>query len=821
LDWLKRDVGTGLRLLRRDKAFTLTAALTLAFCIGANTALFSVVRHVLLRPLPVAEPDRILLMSNSYPKAGAGDLSNSGVPDYYDRLRETTVFEQQALFNRNSVSLGQDGTPTRVQVMNVTPSFFPLLRVAPTLGRPFTEEEGEPGNEKKVVLSDALWHRQFGGDPGVVGHDVRLDGQPYTIVGVMPATFQAVAPDVALWRPLAFTAEQKSDAHRHSNNWWNIGRLKPGATLEQAQAQVDALNAANFERFPQYKEVLLNAGFCTIVDRYADHLVRAVKPTLYLLWGGALFVLLIGCVNVANLVLVRARARLKELATRLALGASPVQIARQLVIENVLLTLAAAIAGLLVGAAALRSLSGFDLQDLPYGSDIRLDGPATLYALGVSLVIGFAMGLLPVVTALPSGLASVLKAEGRSSSGGRDARILRHALVVAQVAFTFVLLVGAGVLFASFQKVLEVDPGFVPEHVTTASVVLPASRYSDDAFRTFTDDALRRIRALPGVTHAGATNTIPFGSNHSDSVILAEGYEMKPGESILSPNAVDVTPGYFEALGARLVKGRFFTDADKDKAPPVMIVDEKLAARFWPNQDPIGRRLYFPTDINNLVAVNEKTVFITVVAVVRDLKLRDLTEGSKTVGTYYYPMAQDSSQFLTFAVKSAGGDESIPAGLRGVITSLDRELPLFDVQTLGQRTDKSLFNRRAPAMISLSFGVLALLLSAVGIYGVLAYLVTQRTREIGIRVALGSTGRAIFDLVIREGLWLVGAGFVVGGLGMFALRDVLESQLFEVRAGDPRVALGVTLVLALVAFAACALPARRAARIDPKVALSD
>ena len=400
--------------------------------------------------------------------------------------------------------------------------------------------------------------------------------------------------------------------------------------------------------------------------------------------------------------------------------------------------------------------------------------------------------------------------------------MLRHSLVVAQVAFTFVLLVGAGLLFASFQKVLEVNPGFVPKHVTTASVVLPGSRYADDdALRRFTDEAMRQVRALPGVTNAGATNTIPFGSNSNDSVILAEGYAMKPGESLISPYSVDVTPGYFEALGAKLVKGRFFTEGDGAKALPVLIIDEKLASRFWPNQDPIGRRMYRPTDVDNLMAVNDKTVFLTVVGVVRDLKLHDLTEGAKTVGTYYYPMAQNTSQLLTFAVKTAGGRRVGPRGAPRVIAALDPELPLFDVKTLAQRTEKSLLNRRSPAMISLSFGVLALLLSAVGIYGVLAYLVTQRTREIGIRVALGSTGRAIFDLVIQEGLMLIGAGFLAGGLGTYVLRGALASQLFGVEAADPRVVGGVTLLLAIVAFAACALPARRAARIDPRVALSD
>ncbi len=822
MDWLSRDVRVGLRLLARDKGFSLTVALTLAFCIGANVALFSVVHHVLLRPLPVPEPDRILLTSNRYPKAGAVDSSNSGVPDYYDRQRDVKVLEKQALFNFSSLSFGQDGVPTRVRVMNATPSYFPLMRITPSLGRPFTEEEGEIGSEKKVLLTEALWQSQFGGSASAVGRELRLDGETYTVVGVLPRTFQALAPGVTLCRPLAFTPEEKSDDSRHSNNYWNIGRLKPGATLEQAQAQINALNAANLERFPQYKELLINAGFHSAVESYPDRLVRTVRPTLYLLWGGALFVLLIGCVNAANLVLVRARVRLKELATRLALGASPWQLARQLVVENLLLTSCAAGAGLLIGAVALRTLGAFDLQDLPYGSEIRLDTTAALYALGLSLAIGLVMGLLPVATVLPSNLTAVLRDEGRGSTGGGGARTLRRGLVVAQLAFTFVLLVGAGLLLASFRKVLDVDPGFVAERVVTGAVSLPASRYAEDpARRQFTDEALRRIRALPGVVMAGATSAIPLGDSSNDSVILAEGYPMKPGESLISPNSVNVTPGYFEAMGVTLLRGRFLTDSDGDAALPVLVVDEKLAKHFWPNQDPIGRRMYRPEDINDMLAVSEKTVFLTVVGVIRDVTQHDLTERDKGVGTYYYAMAQNTARGITFALKTSGRTDALPAALRSAITSLDPELPLFDVQTMEQRLDKSLLNRRAPAMLSLSFGILALALSAVGIYGVLAYLVTQRTKEIGIRLALGSSARGIFDLVIKEGLLLLGTGFALGAVLAFVLRGQLESQLFGISSADPLVVGSVTLLLAVVALIACAVPAGRATRIDPRIALTE
>ncbi len=816
------DLRVGLRLLWKDKAFTLTAALTLALCIGANTALFSVVHNVLLRPLNVPESDRIVLMGNAYPGAGAAIGGSSGVPDYYDRLRDTTVYEEQAMYNGRNVSIDQSGIPTRVRITNVTPSFFRLLRIPPAVGRLFVEQDGEVGKEKVVILSYALWQSQFGGDPHAIGKDVRVDGQPYTVVGVMPKGFYFLNPDVMLWRPLAFTNEQKADSQRHSNNWQNIARLKPGATVQQAQQQVDALNKANLDRFPQYKELLINAGFHTTVVPLQEDVVRDIKKTLYLMWGGALFVLLIGCVNVANLVLVRSRARIKELATRLALGAGRLRVGRQLVVESVLLTMLSAAVGLLVGYGTLRLLGTINIQDLPRGQEIRLDGVVIAYTLGISALIGLILGLIPVANVLPANLTTVLREEGRSGTAGRGARTLRRTLVVAQVAFAFVLLIGAGLLFASFRQVLAVDPGFNPDGVLTASINLPRSRYADDkALVGFTNEALRRIRALPGVSVAGATDTIPFGGNNSDSVILAEGYQMKPGESVISPSSVDVTPGYFEAMQARLVAGRFIDERDGHDAPKVIMVDETLAKRFWPNRDPIGRRMFKPTDINNLLAITEKTVFLTVVGVVKDLKLHDLTEGKTTVGAYFFPMDQDISSGMTFAVRTASDPAALSGSVRGALSQLDRELPVFDLQTLDQRMEKSLVSRRSPVLLSLSFGLVALLLSAIGIYGVLAYLVTQRRKEIGIRIALGSSARGIFELVLREGLMLIVGGFVVGALGAAALRRSLQSQLFGVSATDPIVLATVTIVLAAVAILACALPARRATRIDPIIALAE
>jgi predicted permease len=830
------DLRVGLRLLWRDKAFTITTVATLALCIGANTALFSVVHNVLLRPLPVPDSDRIVLMGNAYPGAGASAAvgGSAGVPDYYDRLKETDVFEEQALYNGANQSVDQNGIPVRVRVTRVTPSFFRLLRVAPALGRTFSEAEGEVGNDKKAVISYALWQSQFGGDPSVVGKDIRIDGQPSVVVGVMPKGFYFLNPTVMLWRPLAFTAQQKSDEQRHSNNFQNIARLKPGASIQVAQQQIDAINARNLEKFPALKPLLINAGFHTTVDPLQETLVREIKATLYLMWGGALFVLLIGCVNVANLVLVRSRARLKELATRLALGASKMRVARQLVTESVILTTLAAVAGLAIGYAALRLLGAINIQDLPRGEEIRLDGVVVAYTVAVASVIGLVLGLIPVANVLPANLTSVLREEGRGGTAGRGARTLRRALVVAQVAFAFVLLVGAGLLFASFRRVLAVQPGFNQDGVLTAAISLPRSRYADDqALINFTHESLQRLRALPGVTAVGATDTIPFGGNHSDSVILAEGYQMKPGESVISPNAVDVTPGYFEAMGVRLLRGRFFDGRDsasalkilaiggRPTAPGSVIVDETLAKRFWPNQDPVGRRLYKPNDIKDLTAITPQTVFYTVVGVIADMKLHDLTEGGKSVGAYYFPMDQDTSSGMTFAIRTAGDPLSLTSAVRGVLNGLDRELPVFDTQTLDQRVEKSLVSRRSPVLLSLTFGIVALCLSAIGIYGVLAYLVTQRRKEIGIRIALGSSARAIFDLVLREGLILIAGGFVAGAVGAIVLRKSLESQLFGVSAADPIVLVAATAILAVVAVTACAVPARRATRIDPIVALSE
>jgi putative ABC transport system permease protein len=817
------DLRVSLRLLWKDRAFTTTAALTLAVCIGANAALFSVVRGVLLKPLALPNPDRVVIAGNVYPGAGVHDPIGASVPDYFDRLRDITVFAEQAMYKRDDRSIDQGGVATRVEAMTVTPSFFRVAGITPQLGRTFTEQEGEIGHELVVVLSDGFWRTQFGGERNAVGRELRIDGKPHTVIGVMPRGFRPTDEDKAIWMPMTFAAKQKSDDERHSNNAMYLARLKPGATVQQAQAQIDALNAANLERFPQFKPVLINAGFHTVVIPLQEQMVSDIRPVLYLMWGGALFVLLIGCVNVANLVLVRSRARLKELATRLALGAGTWRVVRQLAIEHVLLAMGSALAGIGIGSAALRAMNSINLQDLPRASDISLDAVVVGYTAAAAAAIGLALGLIPVTATVGANVLTVLREEGRTATVGRGAQSLRRVLVVAQVACAFVLLIGAGLLFATFRRALAVDPGFTASGVLTATVALPYARYTDDdARRRFTDEALRRVRALPGVAIAGVIDNLPLGNSASMSAILAEGYQPRKGESLLAPSAVRVSPGYFEAMRARLVAGRFFTDRDVTGAPRVIIIDDRLARRFWPNQNPIGRRMYRPGDDgSDLTTITAKTELFSVVGVVAEMKQRSLTDGDKAVGAYFFPLAQEPRDGLTFAVRSSGDPTSLSGALRREIAAIDGQLPLFDMEPMSHWIDRSLADRRSPALLSIAFGFVALFLSAIGIYGVLAYLVTQRTKEIGIRVALGSSAAAVFRLVLREGLLLVAIGLALGGVGSFLLRRTLESLLFGVSASDPTVLLLVSGGLAAVALTACCVPARRATRIDPLVALTE
>ncbi|MBZ5521210.1 MAG: ABC transporter permease [Acidobacteriia bacterium] len=820
LESLIRDFRYGARSLLRARGFAATVILTLSVCIGVNAAIFAIINSVLLRPLPVPESDAILLMANQYPKAGVGDLTNSSSGDYYDRLQAITAFQQQAMFRFTGQTINATGTPERVSGMAVTPSLFGLLRVHPAVGRVFAEQEGEIGAEQKVILSYGMWQQLYAGDSKAMGSELRLNGRPFTIVGVMPRGFVFINPEVRLWTPLAFKPEEKT-VH-HSNNFFNIGRLKPGASLKQVQAQVDALNLANLDRMPQLKEALINAGFHTKVEPLQDLLVNDVKSTLYLLWGGAAFVLLIGGLNIANLALARLTLRKKELATRLALGARSLQLMRQFVVENLIMAMMGGVAGLLLGAALLRLLAVIGLDHFPRAYEVSIHGQVILVVLAMAAGVSLLISLIPFATVFHGGINPVLHDDSRTGTGGKGARRVRRGLVVAQIGFAFALLVGAGLLLASFRQLLKVDPGFRTDSVVTAAVNAPASRYAGaPELRALMDRALDAIRRIPGVVSAGATTTMPFSGDYSDSVILAEGHVMKPGESLVSPRQVTVTPGYFETMGISLVKGRLFQASDNEAAPRVVIVDERLARHFWPDRDPIGLRMYFPADSGNLTAIDEHTVWLRVVGVARSVRLEDLAAESKTVGAYYFPFAQDTSRGFGLAVRAAGDTGTVANEVRSAMAGIDPELALFNVKTMAEMTQLSLASRRTSMMLALAFGVLALFLAALGIYGVLAYLVTQRRREIGIRIALGSTQGGIVKLVMREALALVGTGLALGIAGALALRTAVASQIYGVRPLDPLVMGSVIVLLGTVALVACAVPARRAVLVNPVAVLSE
>jgi predicted permease len=809
------------RSLLKDRGFSAAAFLTLALCIAANAALFGVVHSVLLKPLPVPDSDRLVLVYNSYPGAGA-ERGGSGVPDYFDRVKGMPSLDSIALYNVRNRSTGETGRPERVLVMEATPSYFRVARVNAELGRTFAEAEGEPGHDDKVVLSHAYWQERFGGDRKIIGRELRLDGKPFTIVGVMPASFQFLETEARLWAPLAFTPDQKSDERRHSNGWTSIGRLRDGATIAQAQAQLNMLNAAALDLIPSLKPLLLNAGFNTKVVPLKDDLVRNIKGRLYLLWAGTLLVLLIGCVNVINLALVRTHSRSRELATRLALGAGRADVARQFFSESFLLTGAAGLAGLLVGWGLIRALTSLDLAQIPRGAEIGLGLVPVAFTLGLSAALGLVLGAFPLASAFTLDINAVLHESGRTGTGGRGPRLLRRALVVTQVAVAFLLLVGTGLLLASFRQIIAIDPGFDVQHVLTAYVRLPASRYGGDKeLRGFTDEALRRVRGLAGVTAAGATDSVPMTDDHNDSVILAEGYQMKPGESVISPTRVTAAPGYFESMKIPLVHGRYFEDRDSADAPRVIMVDTRLAKRFWPGQDPVGRRMYQPQSAKDALGTSDQTHFLTVIGVVGEIKSEGLVTSRTPVGAYYLALAQETSRYMAFTVRTAGDPRVLAAPLRAAIAGLDPELPVFSVKTMEQVTDESLVTRRWPMLLSMGFGVVALLLSALGIYGVLAYLVTQRTKEIGIRMAIGGAPRTIFELVLKEGLVLLGVGLAVGGVGLLWLSRALSSQLYGVGANDPTVIALAGLALGFIALVACAIPARRATRINPVVVLNN
>jgi predicted permease len=815
---LTQDLRFGVRLLWRDRTFTLAALLTLGVCIAANAAMFSVVRSVLMKPLPFPESERVVLQYNSYPNAGAPRVGNA-VPDYFDRLTAVPAMAELAAFRRESVTFGDETGAERLVSLRATPSFFKLVRVQPIQGRLFTDAEGEPGQEAKVLLSSGFWQRKFGGKP-VVGQTLRLNGRPFDIVGVLPAEFTFLQKDIDIFAPASFTPDARAENQRHSNNWQLIGRLAPGATLDQVRQQVIALNAANDERFPQFKQLLKDANFQTVSVMLADDVVRDVKSVLYLLWYGVLFVLVIGTANIANLVMVRSSGRTREMATRHAIGGDLGRLARQLLTETTLLAVTGGLLGLGLGWAAVRFIASLNLDQVPRGYEITLDGAGIALTLGLAMAAGLLIGVAPVLRLWRMNLNVELREESRGGTAGRRANLVRRVLATVQIALALLLLVGAGLLFASFRAVMRLDLGFQPAQVHTSALNLPGSAYPDAKARiAFEQRALTALRALPGVEAAGGTTLLPFSGNVSNNVIMAEGYVMKPGESLIAPSSGTAAAGYFEAMHIPIVKGRAFDARDTAEATKVVIVDEKLASKFWPDQDPLGRRLYFPDDPKDLTKITPNTRFLTVVGVTANVEMFPPGVGLASVGTYYQAFEQNPPGGLTFTVRTRAAAPGLAQDVRKVIRDIDPQLAVFRQQPMQQWIDDALIGRRIPMLIALGFGGVALLLAAIGVYGVLAYSVAQRKRELGVRMALGGSAGRVFGLVLTDGLKIAGAGLAVGLAGSFFVGQIMKSQLFAVSPMNPIVLILVSLILALVALVACAIPALRASRINPIIVL--
>jgi predicted permease len=824
-----RDARFAIRTWTRQRSFTLTVLATLVVCLGGNTVIFSIVRSVLLKPLPIAGADRLVLVSNLYPKfgfasAGPGIVATS-VPDYFDRRREIRSFAEQALYRRASLTLGVPDGVERVNALRATPSFYRLLGATAYAGRVIAEEDGEQGNAARTVLSYAFWQRRYGGDPAIIGRDIRLDGTPYRVVGIFARQFAYLWNDIDLWLPASFNADQQSDASRHSNNWVMIARLAPGASVEQAQREIDALNARNDERLPQFRTLIRDGSYRTSVVLLQKEVVRDVRATLYLLWAGALFVLLVGGVNLVNLFLMRSAGRWRELATRHAIGASVARVGRQVLTETTLLSVCGGAMGVAGGWWLLGLLTSLDLEVLPRRHEIGLDWQAAGAMMALAATVGIITGAIPLVKLSRANLNDVMRDAGRSGTAGMSAGRLRRLLATAQVALAFVLLIGAGLLLASFRAVLAIDPGFEPAGVLTASISLPASSYRDGAALTQAGGRLlERTRALPSVSAAGLTTAIPFSGNYSSSVVLTEESEPKQGESVVAPHMITASEGYFEAMHIPLVRGRYFDSRDAATAPPVVIVDERLARRFWPGRDAIGRRLSRPSDprgILDLLTRGPDTRYLTVVGVVANVQLTGLTPKDPIVGAFYLPYAQQPARSIMLAVKSAGDPDTLVRALRSTLASIDRELPLFDVRTMEQRLDRTLVPRRLPMVIAMAFGLVALFLASIGVYGLLACQVTERRREIGIRMALGSSAADVFGLVMRDGARITGLGIFAGLVGTVGMTRLMTGLLYGVKATDPVVIGAVAFLLATVAFVATWLPARRAARVNPAEALGE
>ncbi|MEO8679993.1 MAG: ABC transporter permease [Vicinamibacterales bacterium] len=807
-----RDLQYAIRGLRRQPLFTLVAVLTLAVGIGANTAIFSVLYQVLLRPLPYANPDRLVFVWNTYPLMGLPQASVS-IPDYVDRKTQAPAIEDAMLFAQRSLSLAEGGQPEQLKALRVTPSFFTTLGRAPLLGRAFADADATAGADQFVILTYGLWNSRFGGDESIVGRDVRLDAVPYRVVGVLPADFELPARDISLLVPFSFTPDDTSDQSRGNEYSAMVARLAPGATIEQLDAQMKTIVNRNLERLPRFQGFAKSSGFGGYSIPMRDQIVGNVRAPLLLLQVGVALVLLIACANVANLLLMRGTGRNREIAIRSAIGAGRGHLIKQMLTEGLVLSLFGAAGGLALGVAGVTGLVALVGQQLPGTPPAALNLPVLAFTLGMAVLTGVVFGLVPALATMRSNVVNVLRDDNTRGSAGRGTGFLRAGLVMSEVALAVMLLVGAGLMIKSYANLQDVNPGFATDNVLTAQLALPSTRYPDEnARRSFWTRLVAEAARIPGATTVGLTSNVPFNGMVASGSYNIVGYTPGPTEAAPHGRQEVVGGDYFKAMQIPLITGRLFSDIDGPESPRVVVVDKYMVDRYFRDKNPIGQQIRR--------GGGPDSPPFTIVGVVGTINSIDLGQ-PVTKERLYYPVTQAPISSMALVLKTALDPQTLVSQVRGAVQAIDPEQPLADVRTMDQWVGRSLETRRAPTFLLALFGTVALLLSGIGIYGVLAFGVTQRVREFGIRQALGADRTAILRMVLTQGVRTAVAGVVLGLSGALALTRFLQSQLFGVGTRDLPVFIGVAVILLGVALVACYLPARGSTRIDPMSALRE
>jgi putative ABC transport system permease protein len=813
---LIRDLRFGVRMLTKSPGFALVAVMTLALGIGANTAIFSVVNAVLLRPLDYRDPGRVVALWENVPaKGGRWRVAPA---NFFDWKKQNQVFEEVAAFGASTLNLTGVGEPAELSGSRVSEGYFGALGVEPALGRAFLPEEYEPGKGQVVILGRALWQRRFGSDPNVPGKTVRLDGNAYTVVGVMPAgvyptwpTTSKISFDASLQEylvPMSFNPAWAGN--RNSHVLGVVARLKQGVTIERAQADMNLVARRLEEAYPEN-----NAGAGALISPLADEVVGDVRPALLVLLGTVGLVLLIACANVASLLLAQLAARRKEVAIRAALGAGRARLVRQFLIEGALLSTAGGALGVLLAAWGVDLLLKVMPREILRLDLVGVDARVLLFTLALSVFTGLVFGFVPALQASRADLRETLKEAGRTAGASALRQRFRRLLVVAQVAMAVVLVVGAALLVKSFWRLRQVDPGFRPEHVAVLSLSLPQSKYAEwQKISGFYSQLIERVKGLPGVHSATIAYDNPLTSNWLDSFTVEGRPEPEAGQTPVECFR-PVGHEYFRTVGIELLKGRHFTEQDDPAHPGATIINEALARKYFPGEDPLGKRLLTQTPAH--MTNGPMPTAFEIVGVVRDTKFKGLN--AELSPAFYVPARQFPLSNMVVMARVDGDPAAYAQPLRDAVWSLDRDQPINSITTLDAIVSEDIAQPRFNMLLMGLFGVLALLLAAVGVYGLLSYTVAQRTREIGVRIALGARGRDIFRLTVRQGVAPALAGVCAGLAAAFALTRFLSSLLYETGANDLSTYAFVAALLTAVALLACYLPARRATKVDPMEAL--